>query len=838
MEVSASDLNYVPAENIESFSILKDASATAIYGSRGANGVMIVTTKSGDYNSKAKINVSAENSFNFIDKFPEFVDGAEYMRLYNEASIARGGQALYSDVAIERTANGFNPITYPNVNWKNVMFKDMAMRQRANINVAGGGSKAKYYMSLEVTHESGLLNTQKAYSWNNNINIMNYTFQNNITYKLTPTTTIKLNMNAQIRNNKGPNATTASLFNKILTTTPILFPVTYPTQEGVDHIMYGNKYITGSVLYPNPYADMMTTFAETNQNTLNTVLKIDQDLDFILKGLKFNGWVNFKNWSQSAYSRSINPYYYGMKNGSYNLDDPNTAYELELLNDNGTDYISQSNISKNSDQTFEIQAALNYAGTFGKHSVTAMALYKQREYRSDVLPNRNQGLSGRITYDYDHRYLAEFNFGYNGTERLAKEDRFNFFPAVSLGWVISSEKFFEPMTKYIQNLKLRGSYGLVGSDDLAQAGGSYYLYIDKITGNNLNYLQYKFGQNGTSLKGGPELAYYAMSGLGWEKVKKLDIGFDITFFKDWTFTFDYFLDRRFDIFMNREAWPQSLAYDVAKPWANIGKMNNEGVEFSLNFNKNINKDLNVSLMANFTYNANKVVYKDEPLYPTVWQTEIDKPYSYTKGYIAEGLFTSQEEIDNWPTQNLGSTPMVGDIKYRDLNGDGMISDQDQCMISKYNSTPRIQYGFGGTVNYKKFDFGIFFNGSALRTIMTNGMDPFQEGIGVGNRNVIQYIADDYFSEAKGNFDAKYPRLGLLTSEIKNNQVNSTFWMRNGSFLRLKNVEIGYRIPYGRLYVSASNLLTFSPFDLWDPELSGWNSYPLQRTVNVGFQLNL
>lgn len=838
VEISAADLNYVPAENIESFSILKDASATAIYGSRGANGVMIVTTKTGEYNSKASINVTAENSFNFIDKFPEFVDGPEYMRLYNEASIARGGQARYAATDIERTANGFNPLIYPNVNWKNVMFKEMAMRQKANINVAGGGSKAKYYMSLEATHESGLLNTQKEYSWNNNINIMNYTFQNNITYKLTPTTTVKLNMNAQIRNSKGPNATTASLFNKILTTTPILFPVTYPTQEGVDHIMYGNKYITGTVLYPNPYADMMTTYAETNQNTVNTVLKIDQDLDFILKGLKFNGWVNFKNWSSSSYSRSINPYYYGMKNGSYDPENPETLYELELLNTNGTDYISQSAINKNSDQTFEIQAALNYANSFGLHNVTAMALYKQREYRSDVLPNRNQGLSGRITYDYDHKYLAEFNFGYNGTERLSKKDRFNFFPALSLGWVVSSEEFFEPLTNVIQNLKLRGSYGLVGSDDLAQAGGSYYLYIDKITDNNLNYLQYTFGQTGASTKGGPQLAYYAMQGLGWEKVKKLDVGFDLTFLDNWTLTFDYFLDKRYDIFMNREAWPQSLAYHIAKPWANIGKMNNEGVEFSLNFNKNFSKDLNISAMANFTYNANKVIYKDEPLYPTVWQTEIDKPYGYTKGYIAEGLFTSQEEIDNWPTQNLGSTPMVGDIKYRDLNGDGMISDTDQCMISKYNTTPRIQYGFGGTINYKKFDFGIFFNGSAMRTIMTNGMDPFQEGIGVGNRNVIKYIAEDYFSEEKGNFDAKYPRLGLLTTEIKNNQVNSTFWMRNGSFLRLKNLEIGYRIPYGRIYISGSNLLTFSPFDLWDPELSGWNSYPLQRTVNVGLQLNL
>lgn len=259
---------------------------------------------------------------------------------------------------------------------------------------------------------------------------------------------------------------------------------------------------------------------------------------------------------------------------------------------------------------------------------------------------------------------------------------------------------------------------------------------------------------------------------------------------------------------------------------------------SLNYNKNINKDLNISLTGNFTYNANKVVYQDEPNYPSVWQMAKDKPYDYTKGYIADGLFTSQEEIDNSPAQNLGSTPKVGDIKYRDINGDGIISTDDQCMISKYNKTPRIQYGFGATVSYKKFDFGVFFNGSAQRTIMINGMDPFEMGIGVGNKNVTRYIADNYFSESKMNFDAAYPRLGLLTTDIANNKVASTYWMRDGSFLRLKNLEIGYRIPYGRIYVSGANLLTFSPFDLWDPELDGWNSYPLQRTINVGFQLNL
>lgn len=837
VEISIGDLNYIPTENIESFSILKDASATAIYGARGANGVMIITTKGGDYNSKTAVNVTLENSFNLIDKFPDFVDGSEYMKLYNEASVARGGNPRYTDIEIERTANGYNKYLYPNVNWRDVMFRNMSMRQKANINVSGGGQKVKYFMSLEVNHDSGLLNTKKAYSWNNNINIMNYTFQNNISYKLTPTTTIKMNMNAQIRQSKGPNANPADLFNNILTTTPILFPVTYPTKDGVEHIMYGNDHITGDYTYINPYAQMMTTYKQSNENTLNTVIKLDQDFDFITKGLKFNAWFNFKNWSQMSFTRSINPYFYRKAAGTYDLENPNTEYDLELLNQNGTDYIAQSDISKGSDYTFELQANLNWNRSFDKHNIGVMALYRQREFRSNVLPNRNQGISGRITYDYALKYLFEFNFGYNGTERLSKKDRFGFFPAASVGWVISNEDFFENLSKTITHLKLRGSYGLVGSDDLARPGGSYYLYIDKIADNNLNYLQWTSGQDMNFTLGGPELRYYAQNGLGWEKVKKLDIGLDITLFNDLSLTLDYFLDKRYDIFMQREAWPQSLAYHEAKPWSNVGKMENKGFEGSLNYNKNITDDLNVTLQANVTYNQNKVTYKDEPNYPTTWKMELNKPLNPTWGYIADGLFQSQEEIDNSPKQDLGSIVRVGDIKYRDINGDGRIGDEDRIMISEHNRTPKLQFGFGGTISYKKFDFGIFFNGSAKRTIMTQGMDPFQEGIGVGNRNVIRYIADDYFSEAKGNFDAKYPRLGLKSTDISNNTQSSTYWMRKGDFIRLKNIEIGYKIPKGRIFVTATNLFTISSFDLWDPELASWNSYPLQKVVNLGLQLN-
>lgn len=841
VEISAADLNYVPAENIASFSILKDASATAIYGARGANGVMIVTTKGGDYNSKTSINVSFENSFNFLDKFPDFVDGATFMRLYNEAQDARtpGLEHKYTEEAIERTASGVNPYLYPDVDWEDVIFKKMSMRQRANVNISGGGSKVKYFMSLEVGHESGLLNVEKLYSWDNNVNVMNYTFQNNVAYKLTPTTTISMNMNAQIRQNRRPYTATSDIFNMILTTNPVEFPVTYPGRDDMGRVMYGNKIATGTTTFKNPYAEMNTSFFEQNQNTLNTVIKIDQDLGFITKGLKINGWVNFKNWASSSFHRSITPWYYTVTPGSYDETDlANTTYELEHIGPDGTDFIDQSNISKNSDQTFEMQWTVNYSRQFGRHNTGAMLLYKQREYRSDVLPNRNQGLSGRLTYDYDQRYLAEVNFGYNGTERLAKDDRFGFFPALSVGWVASNERFFEPLKGVIDHLKLRASYGLVGSDDLASPGGSYYLFIDKIQDNNLSYLTYTTGEDMNFQKGGPMLTYYAQKGLGWEKAKKFDAGIELTLFRDFRLNVDYFYDKRYDIFMQREAWPQSLAYHEAKPWSNVGKMDNKGVEFSINCDKIINNNLRISLQANFTYNKNKYVYVDEPDYPTIWKSETGKPYSRTMGYIAEGLFRSQEEIDNSPRQNVGnSTIMVGDIKYRDLNGDGIINSDDQCMISKYGGIPRLQYGFGGTLNYKNFDFGVFFTGSALRTILANGVEPFRSGVAQMDRNVLSFIAENHFDENLGNFDAAYPRLGLLDTDTANNTVASTYWKRNGSFLRLKSLELGYKIPYGRIYVSGANLVTFSPFDLWDPELSSWNSYPLQKTVNVGIQLN-
>lgn len=833
VEISTGDLNRLPPETIESFSILKDASATAIYGSRGANGVMLIKTKNGNVNEKTKVNVTLESSFNTPTKFPSFVDGARWMELYNEALITRNPyvKPKYSQDVIDATRNKVNPYIYPDVDWKKQIFKNLAMSQRANVNIQGGGSKATYYMSIQAAHDTGILRSRKAYSWDNNIDNWEYNFQNNISYKLTSSTTVDLRMNAQIYRREGGDYSPASLFSKIQSANPINFPVTFPSEEGDTHIKFGSSVLTGSNYRENIYATLLNSYRETRSNTINTSLKVRQDFDFITKGLSTSVLVNFKNWSTNSYTRSIQPYLYRVVGGSYNPEDQ--SFDIERLGDSGTDYISQSGISKGSDETLLIQATLDYNRRFKEHSVSAMLLYNQREYRSDVLPHRNQGISGRFMYNYDNRYFAELNFGYTGTERLAKGDRFEFFPAVSLGWVLSDEAFFEPVKPVVSFMKLRGSYGLIGSDETGlNAGAAHFLYVDNV---NLNADGYGFytGEDLNFWKGGPQVLNYAVQNAGWEKVTKLNIGADIELFNSVNITADYFYDKRFDILLYREAWPESLGYYTAKPWANKGKVDNWGFELSANYRKSLAKDLHIELRGNFTYSQNKYVEVDDPLYKYPWQSKTGKPLSYTTGYIAEGLFATQEEIDNSPDQSaLGSKPMPGDVKYRDITGDGIIDSNDRTMISDYGGVPRIQYGLGASIQYKKFDLGVFFNGSAKRTIMAGLMSPF----GQDDNSVFKFIDENRWTEDNPNPNAKYPRLGLQSSETSNNSHASTYWKRSGNFLRFKMLEFGYTFKYGRIYFSGNNLFVFSKFKEWDPELS-WNAYPLQRTYNIGMQLN-
>ena len=480
IEISSADLNRIPAESIESFSLLKDASATAIYGNRGANGVMLVTTKKGQENTKATVNVSLEASYFKPTKVAKFADGATYMRTYNEAAQARSLTPItspkFSEEQIRNTELGVDPYVYPDVDWFDQIFRSGNFNQRANVNVQGGGSRVTYYMSLQANHDTGLLDAPDYY-YNPNINNWNYNFQNNISYKLTSTTTIDMRMMAQIGNSQGPNYKTGDLYNMVMRTNPVSFPAYFPQQDGDDgFIRFGNAEIKPGVVGKNPYEYMMSSFKETNFNTLNTSIALNQDLKVITEGLSFRALVNFKNWSESSYNRSIKSYMYKVKDGSWNPE--TNDYDLQLLQ-TGDQFLSQSAIGRNTDQTFYFDARLDWRRSFGDHNLSAMAMYMMREYRNDVLPNRNQGYSGRVTYDYANKYLLEFNFGYNGSERLASGQRFEFFPAVSAGWVVSSEKFWEPISKYVNHFKIRSSYGLVGSDAFA-SGAPHFLYQNNI----------------------------------------------------------------------------------------------------------------------------------------------------------------------------------------------------------------------------------------------------------------------------------------------------------------------------------------------------------------------
>lgn len=843
VEISAGDLNNLPAETIESFTVLKDASATAIYGNRGANGVMLVTTKSGMENTKAVVNVSLESSYFQPMNRIQFADGVTYMNTFNEARLARGMAPVYSAEQIQYTAEGVNRYAYPDVDWYDLIFRKGNFNQRANINVQGGGSRVTYFLSLQANHDTGLLNTPKNYFYDTNFNTWEYNFQNNITYKLTNTTIVDLRLMAQIGNRKGPEYSTASLYKSVMATNPVVFPAFFPEEEGDrGHVRFGNSLLFPGIYGENPYANLLKSFQELNYNTVNTSLNVTQKLDFITEGLSVKALVNFKNFSQAQYKRSIDPFYYQMKANSYDYE--TDTYELDVLR-TGKYFIEESNHTKYQDQTFYFDVRVDWKRSFGNHNVTAMAMYMMREYRVDKLPNRNQGYSGRITYDYANRYLVEFNFGYNGSERLAKGTRFEFFPAVSLGWVASNEKFWLPVAPYINHFKIRGSYGLVGSD-LFSGDAPHFLYINQLNFNpGFSGYGYSTGMPGGTIdRTGVSFETLAVQNAGWERVKKLNVGVDVSLFNQVNVSVDYFRDYRERILMKRSSFPSMLGYGWFAPWSNIGEVLNHGVELSVNWSKQFGRDWYVDLRGNFTYNRNEYKYVDEADYPYTWQTKTGKPLNTLTGYVADGLFSSYEEIEHWADQSQlgGSNLRPGDIKYRDINGDGMITEQDQVMLSPYGSMPNIQYGFGITVTWKKLDFGVFFNGSAKRRIMINeGYAPFQSGGGDGQpgetlpTNLMKWIADGHWSESNPDPNAVYPRLGTTISDIQNNIVPSSYWVRDAGFLRFKTLEIGYTFPHCRVYFSGDNIAVFSPFKLWDPELA-WNAYPLQRTFNIGVQL--
>lgn len=842
VQVSSSDLNNLDPEIIDNFSILKDATATAMYGTRGANGVMIVTTKSGMNLDKPIINFRMEAQMSQPTSTPRFVNGATYMELFNEAvNNDNSGDVLYSEEKIAGTRAGLNPYIYPNVNWYDELFTNHAFNEKFNFNIRGGGKRVNYFSSISVNHESGMLKNRSRdfFSYSNNINIMRYNFQNNINAELSKTSKLSLRLNVQLRDMTSPNQGVGAIFTNAMDTSPVEFPVYFPDDGSTPYVKWGSTERINADYQTNPVAQAATGYNKGFQSTVIAALEFNQKLNFITKGLSFKALASFKNWSSSNNMRSGHWNKFSLTgyeedgNGGYN-------YMTSRIGDEYQTNLSASN-STSGNRRFYIEGMLNYSRTFDKHDVNAMIIYNQDELVNNVpgngnfigsLPQRKQGLAARASYTYAGKYLAEVNVGYNGSENFAKGHRFGFFPSVALGYNISEEPYFKPLKNIVSKLKLRGSWGLVGND---QINGSRFIYMSQI---DLNGIGYTTGINQNVTYNGPVYQRYANENITWEVGEKLNFGVDLQLFRSLDLTFDIFRENRRDIFQQKQTIPTYMGTASTKVYGNLAAMRNQGFELAANYNKKINKEWFVSFKGTFTYAHNKITKYDEaPKYP--WQSKIGVSANTNGIYVSDGLFIDAQDIAHHP-QQLGMIISPGDIKYINISKDWYgyednLTDTDDWVWSKYPVIPEIVYGFGPSIKWKNLDFSFFFQGVSRTSFILNNFHPFGDNM---LRNVLSWVADERWSPDNQDTNATYPRLSRKTNS--NNNKNSSYWERNGAFLKLKNAEIGYTYKHMRLYISGSNLLTFAPFKLWAPEQGGGNglSYPTQRVFNIGFQMTI
>lgn len=850
IELSSDDLARLNTDDIASFSIMKDATATALYGARGANGVILVTTKEGR-EGKVSISARVENTIAKPTERTKITDPITYMRMQNEAIKTRDpmGLAMYSEEKISMTAAGRYPYIFPSINWYDTMLKDVTMNQRANVSISGGGKLVRYYVAGNVSRDAGNIQVDKRNNYNNNINLIKYAFRSNINLDLTKTTELYLKITASFDDYNGPIDGGTEVYRQAMQANPVLFRPYYEADQqysNVRHILYGNY---GSGNYVNPYAQVQRGYKEYNKNTILAQLGFKQDLDIITKGLSARAFVNIERYSETSATRAWNPYFYGIS--SYNLSEG--SYKLKRLK-TGSDGLDYNRGGMYINSSFYLEGALEYSRVFNeKHHANALLVYTMREAKQSnpnintlqlSLPNRNIGFAGRVAYNFDNRYMIEGNFGYNGSERFAKNNRWGFFPSIGLGWMLSNENFFKPLNGFFSQLKLKATYGMAGNDQIGSNNDRFY-YMSDVNNNADNSvgwgerLDYNPG-------GGFYVNRYANDQIGWEKSYKLNAGIEFSTTFGLGANIEYFHETRDNILLSRTIPATTgITQDVK---ANLGKARGSGFDMELNYDKIFNKNLWLTGRATFTYATSKVLRWEEPDYSTTpWVSAVGKSIGRLTGYIAERLFIDEEEVENSPKQFGNYT--AGDIKYRDVNNDGKINELDKVTLG-FPNAPQINYGFGLSVGYKAFDISCFFQGSGRQSFMLNRSEitPFHnirsDGL-VGQNAVLQVIADNYWSESNPNPYAFWPRLQNGLSD--NNNQDSTWWLQDASFLRLKSVELGYTLPQNitkkmrmsnlRLYVSGTNLACWSKFKLWDPEMAGSGlNYPIQQVFNIGLNV--
>ncbi len=849
LEVSTNDLARMEVDNIASFSIMKDATATALYGARGANGVILVTTKEGK-KGKAKVSLRFENSMATPTMTNQFLGGVEYMELYNQALRTRDPNALlfYSKEKIEGTRQNLDPYIYPNVDWYNELFKTSVFNQKANLNINGGGEIAQYYLSVSSTDEKGLLKVDPINNFNNNIDIKRYNLRANVNIKLSNTTRAAVKFYSLFDRYNGPVNDANSIFGSVMQANPVNFPKYYPKDENtqfLNHTLFGNK---GNGGLPNPYADMVKGYKDRFTSTILSQFQIEQDLDFITKGLKFRGMGSVRTFSMNENSRSFTPFYYGLAELEEETGIQHQLYQIQ----EGTEFLNDPIVQNQANSLFYFELATQYNRSFGeKHEVGGLLVFTRHESLNTLggnayatLPSRNMGLSGRTTYSYDSRYFMELNFGYNGSEKFAENHRFGFFPSAGIGWTVSNEPFFQGMTHIVSLLKLKTTYGLVGNDAISDPNDRFF-YLSNVNLNDGNR-GYSFGYDFRNYYSGYIINRYSNPDVSWEVAEKANFGLELGLFSKANLQIDYFLEHRTNIYWAWEFTPETMGL-TSQISSNIGEAKSKGVDVSLDYNHVIRNDLWVTSRMNFTYSTNEVLKNGEPNYQYDYMSRIGNPINQQWGLVAERLFIDQYDVDNSPSQfNQGSSASgykPGDIKYVDVNQDGQIDNRDMVPIG-FPSVPEIVYGAGASMGYKDFSFSFFFQGVARESFF---IDPHNIAPFLNERNALQVISDNHWSEDNPDPYAFWPRMSTMS--IPNNEMTSTWWLRNGSFLRLKSLEVGYSLPgkllskfnieKARVYMNATNLLTFSKFKLWDPEMAGYGlGYPPQKMFNIGINLSL
>uniref|UniRef100_UPI0040261CD1 SusC/RagA family TonB-linked outer membrane protein n=1 Tax=Candidatus Cryptobacteroides bacterium TaxID=3085639 RepID=UPI0040261CD1 len=851
IELTSTDLARLQPDDIESFSIMKDATATALYGARGANGVIFVTTKRGQ-EGPAKIFARVETSISAPTDVVELADPVTYMKSYNEAISTRDplGELMYTYDKIEQTGKpGANRLIYPANDWYDMLFKDFATSYRANVSARGGGKVATYYVSGAYTEDTGVLKVDKRNSFNNNIDDKNYTLRSNVDINVTPTTKLAVRLTGNFRDYQGPLNGGSDVYRQVMHSDPVLFPAYYPVDDehvGIQHIMFGN-YEDGS--YINPYANLVKGYKNYQRSQMIAAVQLEQDLKFITKGLSFMTLFNLTRLSEFTVNRQFNPYWYRLDR----YDSYTGEYHVNRINENGTDYLTYSESGKTVKNTMYSETRLNYNRSFGKHDVTGLLVFTASESLTAnagslqlSLPSRNAGLSGRFTYGYDKRYFVEYNFGYNGSERFHKSHRWGFFPSAGLAWMMSNEKWFKPLTKVVSNLKLRYSYGLVGNDNIGSSSNRFY-YLSEMSMNNSG-LGATFGETRNVSYNGIGVVRYANEAITWEKSYKSNYALELGLFKKLDIIAEYFTEHRTDIFMQRANIPNTMGLQAAV-YGNIGQARSKGIDIQADYKQAWASGLWASARANFTYSTGKYDVYEEPTYPESYRQHAGRSIRQTWGYIAERLFVDDEDAANSPSQAaFGSQYGGGDIKYTDVNGDGVITNADMVPIG-YPTSPEIIYGFGVSLGHKGFDFSVFFQGLGRESFWIDATSAYSTKYNkygtapfVNNGQLLKAYSDSHWSEDNRDIYALYPRYSAY--ENHNNTQVSTWWMRDGSFVRLKQMEFGYTLPQKltnkihidnlRVYFQGNNLLCWSKFKLWDPELAGEGfNYPIQRTFNIG-----